>query len=310
MPVGSEPAASRHDVVIVGAGFSGLAAAVELMQAGRDVVLLEARDRVGGRVESARLSDGTRIDTGGQFLCRDMVALAGLARGHGREIVMAHTDGDVVFQPPIPLSRGYEIWAGVEALRERIIGLDPAGPDLAGLTVREWVTRRTDIDPDVAAAFLRLVEGLWCRSPDEVSVAWLASTDARITNEFSEMESFLAGTMHALAEDMAAALGDRLLLSSAASRIEHDTAGARVHAAGRQFEAARIIVCVPPVMASRIVYDPPAPAAVAEAFAARGHRRCHQDLRPLRSAVLAVARPGRHDHVERAARPLRLRRRP
>lgn len=265
-----ENTASRHDVVVIGAGFSGLAAATELLQAGRDVVLLEARDRVGGRVESMRLKDGARIDTGGQFLCRDMTELVGLARAHGRDIIMAHAEGDGVFQPPIPLRRGYEIWAGVDALRERIIHLDPTDPALAGLTVSQWVAQQKEIDPDVAAAFLRLVEGLWCRSPDEVSFAWLASSDARITNEHSEMEAFLAGTMHALAEDLATALGGRLLLSSPVERIEHAAGRAVVHCGRRRFEAARVVLCVPPVMASRIAYDPPVPAAVARAFAAWG----------------------------------------
>ena len=86
MPSAPSDTASRHDVIVVGAGFSGLAAATELARAGRDVVLLEARDRVGGRVESVRLADGARIDSGGQFLCRDMKQLIGLARTHGRDM--------------------------------------------------------------------------------------------------------------------------------------------------------------------------------------------------------------------------------
>lgn len=259
----------RHDVVVVGAGFSGLAAATELVRAGCDVVLLEAQSRVGGRVESIRLSDGARIDSGGQFLCRDMALLNGLARAHGKRVVMAHAEGDAVFQPPIPLDRGYAIWAGVDALRDHIVRLDPADPALAGLTVSQWVARQ-DLDPEVAAAFLRLVEGLWCRSPDEVSFAWLASTDARITNEYSEMESFLDGTMHALAEDLAAGLGDRLRLSCPVRRIAWSDAGATVHTGEECHEAARVILCVPPVMARRIAFDPAAPAAVRDALAAWG----------------------------------------
>ena len=259
---------SRHEVIVIGAGFSGLVAATELMQAGRDVMLVEARDRVGGRVESVRLSDGARIDSGGQFLCRDMGELVSLARAHGRPVVMAHADGEDVFQPPIPPRRGYEIWAGVDALRERIIRLDPADRRLAGLTVSQWIARETDLDPDVAAAFLRLVEGLWCCSPDDVPIAWFASVDARITNDHPEMESFLGGTMHALAEDLAAGLGARLKLSSPVSRVRHSASGVTVHAGGGRFEAARAIICVPPAMASRIAYDPPVQAPVAKAFAA------------------------------------------
>ena len=268
MPAAPDHSVSRHDVIVIGAGFSGLSAAIELMQAGRDVVLLEARDRVGGRVESVRLADGVRIDSGGQFLCRDMTQVLGLAATHGKPVVMAYAEGDEVYQPPMPLERGREIWAGVDALRERIIRLDRTDPALAGLTVTQWLARQPDIEPDIANAYIRLMEGLWCCSPDEVSFVWLAATDARITNEYSEMESFLGGTMHGLADDLAAALGDRLRLASPVSRIEHSARGATVHAGARRFEASRVILCVPPVMSSRIAYDPPAPALVRDAFAA------------------------------------------
>lgn len=54
------------DVAIVGAGFAGLTAARELVRAGKLVVVLEARDRVGGRVENHYLDDGTALDIGGQ----------------------------------------------------------------------------------------------------------------------------------------------------------------------------------------------------------------------------------------------------
>lgn len=266
MPAATTQTASRHDVIVVGAGFSGLAAATELMRAGCDVLLLEARDRVGGRVESVRLSDGVRIDSGGQFLCRDMTEINALARAHGNPVVMAHADGEEVFEPPLPPGRDHAVWAGVEALREHIVRLDPSAP---GLTVRQWIDRQ-DLDPDVTAAFLGLVEGLWCRSPDDISFAWLASTDARITNAYSEMESFLGGTMHGLAEDLAAGLGARLRLSAPVDRIAQSASGATVHAGGERYAAARVILCVPPVMARRIDYDPPPPGAVTDAFAAWG----------------------------------------
>ncbi|TIT95249.1 MAG: FAD-dependent oxidoreductase, partial [Mesorhizobium sp.] len=65
-------AADRTGVVIVGAGFTGLTAALELKKAGIDFLVLEARDRVGGRVEATRNGLGELIDRGGQFLCEDM----------------------------------------------------------------------------------------------------------------------------------------------------------------------------------------------------------------------------------------------
>jgi monoamine oxidase len=55
-------------VCIVGAGFAGLAAGRHLMRAGRSAAVLEARDRVGGRVHSKFTPDGLRLDVGGTWV--------------------------------------------------------------------------------------------------------------------------------------------------------------------------------------------------------------------------------------------------
>ena len=55
-------------VIVVGAGLSGLAAARRLVAAGHDVLVLEGRDRVGGRTEGGHLADGTPIELGGQWI--------------------------------------------------------------------------------------------------------------------------------------------------------------------------------------------------------------------------------------------------
>ncbi len=204
----------QYDVIVVGAGFTGLAAASELVAAGLDVILVEARDTVGGRVASERFEDGVRVDTGGQFVCRDMPEVLALAKAHERRILMAYDGGNPTYQPVIPLEKGYEIWQGVDALRERMIATDPADRTLHHITVSEWVARQDDVPDDVRRSFLRLIKGLWCRSPDDIAFFYLASNDRRITNTHSEMEAFPEDTMHALAEDMAEALGARLHLST------------------------------------------------------------------------------------------------
>lgn len=257
-----------HDVIVIGAGFTGLAASLALMEAGCDVVTVEARHRVGGRVESDYLPDGTRIDTGGQFLCRDMVNLVGLARDYGARTVFSHTEGEQSYRPAIPAGTGEAIWDGVERLRENMQALDMTDPALARLTVGQWIDRQTDIAPEITGSFRRLVKGLWCRAPEEVSLAYLVSNDRRITNVYPELEMFLGDTMHALSETLATRLGDRLRLSSPATSITRMDDALEVDVNGQAITARQVILAVPPVMARRIEFSPPLPARTQKALAA------------------------------------------
>ena len=71
------------DVCVVGAGYAGLTAARRLTQAGRSVVVLEARDRVGGRIWTQQLPDGSSLDRGGAWLAPRHDAIFALAKEVG-----------------------------------------------------------------------------------------------------------------------------------------------------------------------------------------------------------------------------------
>jgi monoamine oxidase len=135
------------------------------------------------------------------------------------------------------------------------------------LTVSQWVEQQ-DLRNEVKDGFLALIKGLWCRSPDEISFAYLVSNERRITNDVSELEFFLAETMHSLAEDLAAKLGPRVRLTCPATRIMHSAEGVEVFADEQRFSARRAIVAVPPVMARRLSFEPALPARLAKALSA------------------------------------------
>src|SRR3954470_15191570 len=79
---GASPMPERleADVCVVGAGYAGLTAARRLTQAGKSVVVLEARDRVGGRIWTFHLPDGSPIDRGGGWVANRHDAILKLAR--------------------------------------------------------------------------------------------------------------------------------------------------------------------------------------------------------------------------------------
>ena len=83
---------ANADVVVVGAGFAGLAAARELVKRGRDVVVLEGRDRVGGRSSTATIA-GVPVDLGGTFVGPTQDAVVAMAAELGCETVSTHNRG-------------------------------------------------------------------------------------------------------------------------------------------------------------------------------------------------------------------------
>ena len=255
----------RTDVVIVGAGFTGLSAAFELKRAGIDFLVLEARDRVGGRVEAVRNGLGELIDSGGQFLCQDMPEVMALAKAHGKAFVETYIDGEFLTHPSMTPARAERTYHVSMAIRERMNRIDPDDPAIAGLTVADWLERQHD-QADAKAAFRSLVEGLWCLAADKVPLWYLIDNDRRITNEVFELQYFLGDTMQSLAEDLACDLADRLRLGEAATRIEHGPQGVRVVSARGVIEAREVLIALPPATAAKLDFVPALPAELASAL--------------------------------------------
>ena len=85
-----------RDVVIIGAGPSGLTAAYELRKAGKTVAVLEARDRVGGRTWSEDM-DGATIEIGGQWISPDQTGLYSLIEELGIETFERYKQGSSIY---------------------------------------------------------------------------------------------------------------------------------------------------------------------------------------------------------------------
>lgn len=260
--------AQKTEVVVVGAGFAGLSAALELQQAGVDFRLLEARERVGGRVEAGRNGLGELLDKGGQFFCDDMPEIMELMRLHGKMLVRSPAAGNAVMQPSrLSGRRVGEIYAEATEARERLRAIDPADPVLAGLTVQAWAESQ-HMGAEARQTFLAMIEGLWCRPVRDLPAWYIASNDRRITNTVSELQYFCRETMYSLADDLGRSLGPRLVLEQPVERIETGPDGVTVHARSVTYQASRAIVAVPPVMARRMEFQPLLPVPIRQALAA------------------------------------------
>jgi monoamine oxidase len=85
------------DVVVIGAGYAGLAAARAVAATGRSVALLEARDRVGGRVQTLSRGGETLLDVGGQWVGPTQDRMFAIAREHGVQTFKTYNDGENVY---------------------------------------------------------------------------------------------------------------------------------------------------------------------------------------------------------------------
>src|SRR4051812_25095088 len=112
----------KADVVVIGAGFSGLAAARALVAAGHSVIVLEARDRVGGRTRNASIAGGKYIaEVGGQFVGPTQDRILALAKAGGAKTFDVYNSGQSVY-----LARGQR------ALYPASVGF-PDDPEVAAL---------------------------------------------------------------------------------------------------------------------------------------------------------------------------------
>jgi monoamine oxidase len=273
------------DVVVVGAGLAGLAAASRLVDAGAEVVVLEARQRVGGRTLTLPAADGTPIDHGGQWIGPTQDRIAALAarvgvttypsweRGLNTEFRdgRAHRfDGQLPngSDPVSAVAMGQAI-RELDAMAARVPLEAPwtAAEALAwdSQTAETWLQAR--VPSERARAWLRAaIRGTLAAEPRDLSllhtlffirsaggIALLLATAGG-----AQERRFHQGAQ-AISIRLAEALGDRVMLGAPAEVVRHGEGGIVVEAAGRAVAAGRAILAMPPALAGRISYRPALP---------------------------------------------------
>jgi monoamine oxidase len=286
----------RADVVVVGAGFAGLTAARDLVHRGHSVVVLEARDRVGGRVFSHHLGKGVISEGGGTFVGPTQNRLLALAKKTGVGTFPTYDDGNDVYingslrleysdagatgtAPPDPTILP-DLTIAVTQLDQMATTIPIDAPweasSAAGWdaeTLDGWIAANT-LNPEFRRDIVPLAtRPIFGAEPRELSLLFTlfyiaASGDESHVGTFernfntrdgAQMFRFVGGTAR-IVDIMAKALAHRVVLGSAVRRIEQDGEGVRVVSDRVVVDAKRVIVAVPPQVAGHIRYAPKLPS--------------------------------------------------
>jgi monoamine oxidase len=265
-------------IIVIGAGLAGLAAADALRREGADVVVVEARGRVGGRVWSAPFAGGV-VERGAEFVFPGDEALQATARRLGLRLYRKGTHYGDREPRGGPAVTAAQLRRAVERLGEA--ALDGTVLDsLASLGLPAGASEAIAARVEVSSAY----------PASDLDASVLAETGAG----FGQFDTYgVEGGNGRLAEALAAPLGPALLLHAPVEAVEWNRRSVTVHAAGAELWAQRAVVAVPAPAALALAFDPPLPEAKAAALAAVRYGQAAKLHLPLRapaapSAVLAV----------------------
>jgi len=269
-------------VGVIGAGFAGLAAADALRAGGAEVTVVEARDRVGGRVWSVPFGEGATVERGAEFILPGYETMNALAARFGIPLVLKGTP----YGRRVPIGEEAVSQTELEDAFDRLA----AGGTADAASAADAIAA-LQLDPPLSKLIQTRVAISNGYPADDLAASVLdegASTFGDFDNHTLE-----GGNMR-LAEALAAELGAAVRLSSPVRRVRWSQGAVNIATDHTQIEADAVVVAIPTAPLAEIEFDPPLEGATAEALRAVTYGQNSKLFVRLRSpappsAIMSVA---------------------
>ncbi|MDQ6915933.1 MAG: flavin monoamine oxidase family protein, partial [Actinomycetota bacterium] len=292
----SPPATACVDVAVVGAGLAGLTAAREVVRAGHSAIVVEARDRVGGRTLNASIGGGKIVEIGGEWIGPTQDRMAALGRELGVGTFKTYNEGDNVYLRNglrLPYSSSTPIFGpvppditGAIEAEKAILQLDdmasrvPLDAPWTASSAAEWdgqtfeTWKNDNVKTDGGRFLLDVgIEAVFAAEPRDLSLLFVLFYIAAAGNEqnpgnFERLvntangaqESRFVGGSQLISLRLAAELGSRVVLSSPVRGIRQGGAGVTIESDRVTVTADQAIVAMAPAITAKIDFDPALPA--------------------------------------------------
>ncbi|MDX6664934.1 MAG: monoamine oxidase [Solirubrobacteraceae bacterium] len=299
LPGATAAAAARKprsaDVIVVGAGLAGLQAATDVAAKGRSVIVVEARDRVGGRTLNHPLAPGKIAEIGGQWVGPTQSRLLALAKELGIKTFKTYNDGNNVYfrngssttyqangplgaVPPDPQGVA-DAFSAILKMNDMAKTIDVNAPweaasakEWDGQTYETWKLANTVTDSGRLLLDVG-IQAVFAAEPRDISLLYVlfyiaSATDGTAPPDFQRLintaggaqEQRFVGGSQLISIKLAQRLGKRVVLGAPVRRIVQHGASAEVITDKGRFVAKQVIVTGPPAVTAYIDYDPILPS--------------------------------------------------
>lgn len=275
---------TTYDTVVVGAGVTGLTAALRLAEAGQRVLVLEARDRVGGRLRT-ETHDGAHFEIGGQWISPDQTALIEMVDELDLDTYSRFREGDSLYIAadksarrftgevlPVSEQTNAEIDRLVTILDKLAADMDPDRPwehpmadELDRVTFGQWLEGQTsDLEArDNIALYIgpaMITKPVWSFSAlTAVLMCASAGSFTHLVDADFILDKRVVGGLSSVPAALGAKLSGKIRLSADVTHVRQDADGVVVTVDGEDIAADRVILALPPTHVRRIRITPDLP---------------------------------------------------